>query len=214
MANVIFDNIWTEKEKIVEMANKLIDETIKEDSFLNEFDDQIETNLKKIDTYKKKNEKLLDMYLSDLMEKEEYAKRKAELDNSIKELNDKINKLEQERGTPKNIVMSKIKNLKNSIINHLNNKNNLISDEVIDSFVEKITVYDNCFGWKLNCLRDIINVDVVGKCNSAQVNLYMNRDELPPKQSSGSSKYTRKGQQIENDIKFFLARIIITKMIF
>lgn len=186
MANVIFDNIWTDKERIVEIANNLIDETIKEESCCNEFDAQIETNSKKIETYKRKLEKLLDAYLSDLMEKEEYARRKQELDYSINELNSKNQKLELEKGTPKDIVKSKIKNLKQTIMKHLYDENNRVSDNVIDSFVSKIKVKENSFEWKLNCLCDIIDADVVGKCNSAQVNLYIG-GELPPKQSSGTS---------------------------
>lgn len=35
--------------------------------------------------------------------------------------------------------------------------------------------------------------------------------KLPLILDSDTSKYTRKGQQIGNDIEFFLARIIITK---
>ena len=34
---------------------------------------------------------------------------------------------------------------------------------------------------------------------------------IHPEWDSGTSKYPRKGQQIENDIEFFLACIIITK---
>lgn len=70
---------------------------------------------------------------------------------------------------------------------HLYDENNRGSDNIIDSFVDKIKVKEDGFEWKLNCLCDIINVDVVGKCNSAQVNLYIG-DELPPKQCSGTSK--------------------------
>ncbi len=83
MANVIFDVIWNDKGRIIDMANQLIDESIKDDDFQNEHLKELEENKNKILTYEKKKRNLIDMYLNDLIDKENYKTKKDELDQVI-----------------------------------------------------------------------------------------------------------------------------------
>ncbi len=175
MASVVFNTIWGDKERIVKVANDLIDENIREANDNEELDAEIRQYSKKKEASSKKLEKLLDMYLSgDMIEKSEYIKKKKELDCIIEDLDKKIEELESEKNIPKDWLQEKIANLKQNIIDHLNWNEEKVSENIIDSFVEKIVVQDNRFEWKLNCLNDIINVEVEGRSNLSKVNLYNN----------------------------------------
>lgn len=188
-ANVLFNSIWSDKEKIIEVANNMIDETIKEEDHSDEINDNIKRNANKIETYKRKAEKLLEMYLSgDMIKKEEYIKKKSEIENSIAELNKENEELEQKRSVPKETLMERLKSLKQSIIKNLSWNEEKVSEEIVDSFVEKITVLDEGFIWKLNYLNDIIKVDVKGRNKPSGSNLLIN-GKLLPEFDGGTSKY-------------------------
>ena len=58
--------------------------------------------------------------------------------------------------TPKEVLKTKLQNLKQNIIDNLNYNDNHVSEEVIDLFVKKITIKEDKFDWKLNYLDGII----------------------------------------------------------
>lgn len=157
MANVIFDVIWNDKERIIDMANQLIDETIKDDDFQNEYLKELEENKNKILTYEKKKRKLIDMYLNDLIDKENYKTKKDELDQVINDYLKKNKELESKQVIPKDSLKKKLLGLKQSIINNLNYNSNYVSEDVISSFVKEVIVNEDKYDWKLNYLSEIVN---------------------------------------------------------
>ncbi len=157
MANVIFDVIWNDKERIIDMANQLIDETIKDDDFQNEYLKELEENKNKILTYEKKKRKLIDMYLNDLIDKENYKTKKDELDQVINDYLKKNKELESKQVIPKDSLKKKLLGLKQSIINNLNYNSNYVSEDVISSFVKQVVVNEDKYDWKLNYLSEIVN---------------------------------------------------------
>ena len=103
MSKVIFNLIWNEKEKIVNIANQLIDETIK-DSNNDLYEEEINYNIKRRNSIIEKISKILDMYLNELINKEEYIRLKKDFDSSLSDINSKISELELKRGVPKNLL--------------------------------------------------------------------------------------------------------------
>lgn len=182
MANVIFDVIWNDKERIIDMANQLIDETIKDDDFQNEYLKELEENKNKILTYEKKKRKLIDMYLNDLIDKENYKTKKDELDQVINDYLKKNKELESKQVIPKDSLKKKLLGLKQSIINNLNYNSNYVSEDVISSFVKEVVVNEDKYDWKLNYLSEIVNENNI---------------------------YSERSLEDCNDI--FLTRIIVTK---
>ncbi len=112
MANVIFNLIWDDKEQIISIANKLIDETIIEEDYSNEINEKIFNNNKKIEFYKNKHSKLLELYLSEMINKDIYIRKKKELDISISRITKENCELISKKGIPKNILKDIIENLK------------------------------------------------------------------------------------------------------
>ena len=179
-ANVLFNMIWEDKESIIDMANKMIDENIKEEDHNNEIDNIIKSNLNKIESNNRKAEKLLEMYLSgDMIKKEEYIKKKTEIEEVITKLKKENEELEQKRNIPKETLLDRIKKLKNCIKKILNWDDENVSDEIVESFVDKIIVLNEGFVWKLNYINDIIEVDIKGRSNSSSSNLFINGKLLP-----------------------------------
>lgn len=183
MANIIFDTIWNDKERIIEIANELIDATIKDDDLVNEFNDELKYNESKILSYQKKLEKLVDMYLNDMIDKDNYFSKKEDFEECIKIYTEKNEEIKARSVIPKDLLKTKLKNLKQNIIDNLNFNSQYVSEEVIDMFVKKIVVQENKFDWKLNYLDEVLDDE-----------LFFDNEEL---------------ENIDKDI--FLTRIVITK---
>lgn len=170
MSNIIFDTIWNDKERIIEMANQLIDETIKDDDLQNELNDELKYNEDKISGYQKKLEKLVDMYLNDMIDKDNYLLKKEELEQCIKNYALKNEEIKSQNVIPKDLLETKLHNLKQNIIDNLNFDANYVSEKVVDTFVKRITVREDKFDWKLNYLDEILDSDELSDDNSLESN--------------------------------------------
>lgn len=173
MAHGLFNNLYIDKEKIIEVANSLIDETIKEEDNNDDINSEIIIKTKKIGTCENKLEKLLEMYLSDMIKKEDYMKKKTELEFQIEELNKNIEELQLQQTIPKETLDEKLKNLKKGILENFNFEKEYVLEEMVETFVDKITVFNDRYEWTLNCLNGIIDLDVKGHERSTKKELCM-----------------------------------------
>ena len=149
IANNLIYRMCTDKERLIQIANKLIDTFVVED---NDNDDG-ELNIieNKIKNEKEKLSKLLDMYLSDMISSPDYTIKKKEIDETIKSYENR--KIEILSGTnkPENNLKNKITELKKLINKDFGNKNSSISDKLIDDLIKQVEVEDDRFIVKLNC---------------------------------------------------------------
>ncbi len=76
MANIILDTIWDNKDRIMNIASDIIDETIQNDSINQFMDDEIKEYADKISSNNNKLERIVDMYVNELIDKDNYIKRK------------------------------------------------------------------------------------------------------------------------------------------
>lgn len=155
MGSVIFDLIWVDKEKIINMANALIDEFITSEDESNEYLEEISDIKRKIDNLNEKLDKLIDMYLNNTINKDKYIKKKNELEYDLELLSSKKKELESKCSVPKSSIEMKLRGLKQNIIDNLNYNETKVSDEMLDSFVDKIIVKKDRFEWKFNFLSNI-----------------------------------------------------------
>ena len=160
MANIIFDMIWNNKQKIIKIANDIIEQSIQNNSINQFMDEEILECENKIDLNKNKLDKLVDMYVNELIDKESFMKKKIDIEKNIKYLEDKIEKSNVKKVIPREELEDKLSILKKEIINNLEyDRNNEISDELIELYVEKIVVEKDKYKWKLNYLKDIYDFD-------------------------------------------------------
>ena len=155
MGSVIFDLIWVDKEKIINMANGLIDEFITSEDESNEYLEEISDIKRKIDNLNEKLDKLIDMYLNNTINKDKYIEKKNELEYDLELLSAKKKELESKCSVPKSSIEMKLRVLKQNIIDNLNYNETKVSDEILDSFVDKIIVKKDRFEWKFNFLSNI-----------------------------------------------------------
>ena len=186
MFSIIFNTIWKDKEKIVDMANELIERTITQADYNSELEVEMKNNKSKIETYTKKQNKLLEMFLSEMINKEEFETKKAEIEECVENLKKRNNELEAQQGIPTDILERKLKSIKQSIIKNLYFEDEKISDEIIDNVVEYIQVRKDKFEWKLKYLNDTIHLRVDGRASDPIVNLYENKKNIPVESSSTS----------------------------
>lgn len=158
MANVIFRTIWDDPETIVKVANNLIKETVNQEDINNEIQEEINYCNNKIKMNQDKLDKLLDMYLNELVEKDKYLVKKKEIDNNLVILKDKLEELKSNIKVSKGTVLNKMEKLSNIINNSLNTKQ-LLSENLIDNYVDKIKVGGDIYKWKLNYLEGIKSED-------------------------------------------------------
>ena len=90
MANIIFDTIWDNKDRIMNIASDIIDETIQNDSINQFMDDEIKEYADKISSNNNKLERIVDMYVNELIDKDNYIKRKNDIDKNNAILKEKI----------------------------------------------------------------------------------------------------------------------------
>ena len=142
------------------IASDIIDETIQNDSINQFMDDEIKEYADKISSNNNKLERIVDMYVNELIDKDNYIKRKNDIDKNNAILKEKIEQSQKNKVIPKEELEDKLSHLKKNIIDNLEyDRNNEISDELIETFVEKIKVEKGRYKWKLNYLKDIYNIE-------------------------------------------------------
>ena len=148
ISKIIFDKLWTEKDKITVEINKYLDITIKQ-GYDNDYDKEIDINNRMISTIEQKNNNALDAYISEIITKENYIKKKKELDEEINKLKDRNKELEILKNQPKPSKVDKLENIKATIEKSLNFDKDNINEDLIDNLIDKINVYENKFVYKL-----------------------------------------------------------------
>ena len=165
MATIFFQNLIQDKEKIIELANDLIKNVIKEDSQDKEYKKEIEKYNKKIEEETIKESKLLNMYLENLIKREEYESYQKKLEKKIEDYKLEIAELEYKIISiePADV---RINNIKNYVRRVLDFQNNGVVDKLIEEFVDKIIVHENYFEWIIKHINKSINIKINGRKKS------------------------------------------------
>lgn len=149
MANILFKKILSDKDKIMEIAYQVIDNVITEVSSNDELEEEKRELENKISNLINKKERLLDGYINGIIDKDDFVKKKEEVESNINVLNCKLDKLKSNEVPSKEMIKDKIKLLKKNIDKCLDFDNCIVSDEIIDALIEKIEVHKDRFVWKL-----------------------------------------------------------------
>ena len=157
IATIVFESLCSNKERILKIVNNIVDQTIKDNVYRDDISDEIKSYESKIESVEEKQNKLVDGYIAGIFSQDIYLRKKEELDNSIKSYNDKIIELKQKLGVPKQTLELRVNKIKEILQSSLNINDVVLSEEVIDSFIDKIVVHRDRFELKLSFLEDIID---------------------------------------------------------
>lgn len=159
IVNSVFSLFCDDKERIINIANKLLEENI--DDKVSSDNEEINDLNNKLFNAQKKLDKLLDLYLNDMISKDLYIAKKEEMENNVKSIKMKISELLSDEINNENYLTNKIEELKRLINKGLNDDNMCISDSIIDGLIEKVTVLKEKFIVKINCDIKSENKDVL-----------------------------------------------------
>ena len=154
-ANLIFGQIFKDKDEVVEELYDLIDRFVvnndNEDiskKMLKEIEIKIENETSSLD-------KLLDIYLKGVIDEKKYIKKKEESEEILRKLiKDKEGLLEKQTA-PKDVIEKRIASIKKKIAELSSYADNNVSDEIINEYTSKIIVHENSIDWYLSCLDEL-----------------------------------------------------------
>ena len=185
MAKQIFSELWVDRQESVEIAMKLIMDNYLADSSIVSSRNQISTLESKKSKCKLRLENLLEMRMDNEISKEEYAKMKASVEDSIKEIEEQIKTLEETKSAVDDLEV-KFDKIREALQMEIDFSGPTIPEDVIEKLVVQVTpVANNKFKWVLNMLGDndiIASID--GRKNKATFDGDIKKKHLSSLQTS------------------------------
>ena len=161
---MVFEKIWGEKQQILDLVNQLLDLAITNNNDENEYQIEIKNLERILKDLNSKQSKLLDTFLSDIISQDDYKNKKAEIDEDIDKINNRMNEIKDKLESPIMTLNEKIQGYKDTIKEQLNYKRGELSDELVDSFVKSIIVSNDKIEWHLSFTNEIVSFyDIIDK---------------------------------------------------
>lgn len=169
MADVVFQKFWNDREEVLAIANEMLDSC-----YENEYDNQTLDKKydiqEKMDVWNRKYNNLLDMRMAGEIEKDRYDEKREQILKEQQCLKEQLESIDDELDTSNDIYKDKIEILKYGLEQNFNFSTKNIPEEVIDAFVQEITVCKDGFIWKLNLNPDDnLKLQVDGRSNNYNV---------------------------------------------
>ena len=161
MFRVLMKTLFEDKERVLKIANDLLETNIHL-TINKQTRDKIKRYDGQLNNLKKKMTKLVDMRMSDEIDKDLFLENKAMLDKDIEEVQGKLSKLVGQAEMTEGELTDKIKILEYAMSQDFNFDSKNIPDSIIDLMVKKITVFEDHFEWKLNFFTEGIKCSVDG----------------------------------------------------
>ena len=156
----IFEILWGDQNRIIDIANKLLDKSISEIGINYDEQKEFKEFQDKLKSIEDKSGRLLELYISEFITKDDFHKKKQELETDKKIIVDKLQDLNHCVEPPKEDIKSKIKLLKRTLKKMYVSFDDDISDEFVNEFVNSIKVKSDIFEWKLNILGENDDSDI------------------------------------------------------
>ena len=149
MAREVFDTLWSDKKNVLRIANELLEMSMEPEPGDN-LNLSIMEVRNKISEAKARQDRLLELRLSDEITKEMFQEKSAAIDKEIFGFDDELTRLKKISNSSYNSIEAKINSLKEALEQGFDFEKNDVPDTVIDAFVDEIRVTDDSFEWKLN----------------------------------------------------------------
>ena len=162
-ANVVYSTLCRENERIIQEIDKSLEETINSLNDKNELSRELKLFDNKIEKTNSKIDVLLDSMITKLISKEDYQRKREELDLELKSLTEAKLKLETTKGVPASTVKERINKLKEEVKKSLYKEQGDFTMEFIYKFTHKIIIREDCIEWQLNYLDSLRKLRKVDK---------------------------------------------------
>ncbi len=151
MAKHIFKNYLTQKDKVLALANSMLEAHIGDSEETVDNTAQIEDYKRELMRVNKRIDNLIEMRSDGEIDKADFVKRKTEAEQKHLELQTKIAELEAEQNKTTPIIdyKEKLEVLRYALEQYANGDDEDIPDSVIEAFVVKIVASKDGFDWYL-----------------------------------------------------------------
>ena len=168
MAKLVLDMFWKDKQSVITIANKLLEDNIHEEAKDENMEEvlSLKTEIGKV---LKKQDALLDMRLNDEISAEVYKEKREQLEKRRADLEKRLNRLSTCGTIGEDAIQTRLEVVKAALEKDYSFDSYHIPESVIDAFVDEIVVYKDKFVWKLSICREGITCKVEGTAKKPKV---------------------------------------------
>lgn len=142
MAKKIIQELWQDRMDSVKLALKLVQDNYVSDDASSRSSVDKSLIKKKISTLESRSERLLELRLDDMISKDEFTKKKAELEKEMEELKAQLVE-DEEPDTVENKVDVLLKAVEKALNEYIDFSKVKIADDIVEKLVKQVTVYEN-----------------------------------------------------------------------
>ena len=157
VAHWLFNDLWKERDKIINRAIEMLNATIKDENVVDYTDEVKELNKKR----KKYEEKLSNRVEGDIS-KEVYEEKKGAFKKQIEYIDSELLK----RDVKNSAIVSNVKTQIQLLTDLLEKKYDVISgdipEDIVETFIDQIVVHDDYFEWRLRTSTEPVLCKVEG----------------------------------------------------
>lgn len=153
IAKMVLELLFDDREKIVRIAEDLLERNIKEE--LEEYNgDVIEDVKNTINRHHQKLDYLLDLRLADEITKEQFASKKESLEKEIINMEEKLQELQSQKKLTAEDLEDRVTILKYGLENNFSFDLYSVPDSVIEALVDKVIIHKGHFEWYIKLFDD------------------------------------------------------------
>lgn len=161
VAHWIFNDLWKERDKIINRAIEMLNATIKDENVVDYTDEVKELN-KKRKKYEEKLSNLVELRVEGDISKEVYEEKKGAFKKQIEYIDSELLK----RDVKNSAIVSNVKTQIQLLTDLLGKKYDVISgdipEDIVETFIDQIVVHDDYFEWRLRTSTEPVLCKVEG----------------------------------------------------
>ena len=161
VAHWLFNDLWKERDKIINRAIEMLNETIKDENVVDYTDEVKELN-KKRKKYEEKLSNLVELRVEGDISKEVYEEKKGAFKKQIGYIDSELLK----RDVKNSAIVSNVKTQIQLLTDLLGKKYDVISgdipEDIVETFIDQIVVRDDYFEWRLRTSTEPVLCKVEG----------------------------------------------------
>ena len=161
VAHWLFNDLWKERDKIINRAIEMLNATIKDENVVDYTDEVKELN-KKRKKYEEKLSNLVELRVEGDISKEVYEEKKGVFKKQIEYIDSELLK----RDVKNSAIVSNVKTQIQLLTDLLGKKYDVISgdipEDIVETFIDQIVVHDDYFEWRLRTSTEPVLCKVEG----------------------------------------------------
>lgn len=161
VAHWLFNDLWKERDKIINRAIEMLNATIKDENVVDYTDEVKELN-KKRKKYEEKLSNLVELRVEGDISKEVYEEKKGAFKKQIEYIDSELLK----RDVKNSAIVSNVKTQIQLLTDLLEKKYDVISgdipEDIVETFIDQIVVHNDYFEWRLRTSTEPVLCKVEG----------------------------------------------------